>query len=300
MRKIATYKNGNVLTTIYDDGTKRHLTMDDEFKFEFPECHDIMISERCDNGCPECYANCTKDGKFGELDGWNFFDTMRPYTEIAINLQSPLHPRLMPFLEAMKRRKIIVNATVNQNHYMEDSFGAFVDYLIKDGYITGLGISLTDPTQEGFIDAVKNYKNAVVHVIAGYTPIEDIKYLMGHGLKLLILGYKVKGRGADYYNKYPTYIRENIKLLADDIDTIRNGFKVVSFDNLAIAQLDIKNKISHDEWEMIYGGEEGTLTFFIDLVNGRFAKSSLSDVYYPIGDKTIDEMFEVVRNEGGF
>ena len=51
MKKLATYKNGNTITTIYDDGTKTHFTKDDEFDFAFPECHDISISRCCDNGC---------------------------------------------------------------------------------------------------------------------------------------------------------------------------------------------------------------------------------------------------------
>ena len=31
MKKITTYKNGNTWTTLYEDGTKEHFTMDDDF-----------------------------------------------------------------------------------------------------------------------------------------------------------------------------------------------------------------------------------------------------------------------------
>ena len=98
MKRLAVYKNGNTMTTIYDDGTKTHFTMDDEFEFEFPESHDISISQCCDNGCEWCYYGCSPTGKHGKLTGWKFFDSMRPYTEIAINLQFPLHPDLESFL----------------------------------------------------------------------------------------------------------------------------------------------------------------------------------------------------------
>ena len=64
MRRLATYKNGNTITTIYDDGTKTHFTMDDEFEFEFPESHDISISQCCDNGCEWCYYGCSPTGKY--------------------------------------------------------------------------------------------------------------------------------------------------------------------------------------------------------------------------------------------
>ena len=48
---------------------------------------------------------------------------------------------------------------------------------------------------------------------------------------------------------------------------------------------------------MFYGGDDGTVTFFIDLVKGVFSRSSLSRIVYTIGDKTIDEMFEVIKEE---
>ena len=120
---------------------------------------------------------------------------------------------------------------------------------------------------------------------------------MGHGLKLLILGYKAIGRGARYLTDYYSYVCGDIERLEDNLDNILNGFKVVSFDNLAIEQLHIKDRLTDKEWETFYGGDDGTVTFFIDLVKGVFARSSLSQIVYPIGDKSIDEMFEIIRNE---
>ena len=297
MHKITTYKNGNTTTTIYDDGTKTHFTMDDEFEFEFPESHDISISQCCDNGCEWCYYGCSPTGKHGKLTGWKFFDSMRPYTEIAINLQFPLHPHLESFLFEMRQRKIIVNATINQNHFMSDSGRELIEAYSDLGLIKGIGISLTDPTQDGFIDEVKKYPNAVIHIIAGVTHPEDIGYLMGHGLKLLILGYKKTERGKKFYDHSSTLIEDNIKWIESGLDEIINGFKVVSFDNLAIEQLHIKNRLNDKEWDMFYGGDDGTVTFFIDLVKGVFARNSLSQIVYTIGDKTIDEMFAIVKNE---
>ena len=297
MRKIATYKNGNTNTTIYDDGTKIHSTMDDEFKFAFPESHDISISQCCDNGCEWCYYGCTPNGKFGKLNNWKFFDSMRPYTEIAINIQRPIHPHIAKFLQEMNNRKIIVNITINQNHFMDEDFWSKFDLYIKLGWIKGVGVSLVNPRQDGFIEKVKKYPNAVIHVIAGITPWEDIQYLMGHGLKLLILGYKKTGRGKKYYDGLFIPIITQMKYLEGGLDEVINGFKVVSFDNLAIEQLHIKDRLTDKEWNMFYGGDDGTLTFFIDLVEGVFARNSLSRIVYPIGDKTIDEMFDIIKKE---
>lgn len=297
MKKIATYKNGNTTTTIYDDGTKTHFTMDDEFEFEFPESHDISISQCCDNGCEWCYYGCSPTGKHGKLTGWKFFDSMRPYTEIAINLQYPMPEDILPFLWKMHRQKVIVNATVNQNHFMRSDVREFLGEAIAEDLIKGVGISLTNPRQDDFINMVKQYPNTVIHVIAGITPWEDIQYLIGHGLKLLILGYKKLERGKKYYNHSSALVEDNIKQFETGLDEVINGFKVVSFDNLAIEQLHLKDRLDEKEWEMFYGGDDGTVTFFIDLVKGVFARNSLSQIVYPIGDKTIDEMFEVIRNE---
>ena len=297
MKRLATYKNGNTTTTIYDDGTKTHFTMDDEFEFEFPESHDISISQCCDNGCKWCYYGCSPTGKHGKLTGWKFFDSMRPYTEIAINLQYPMPEDVLPFLWKMHRQKVIVNATVNQNHFMRGDVREFLGEAIAEDLIKGVGISLTNPRQDDFINMVKQYPNTVIHVIAGITPWEDIQYLMGHGLKLLILGYKKTGRGKKYYDGLFIPIITQMKYLEGGLDEVINGFKVVSFDNLAIEQLHIKDRLTDKEWNMFYGGDDGTVTFFIDLVKGVFARNSLSQIVYPIGDKTIDEMFEVIKKE---
>ena len=299
MRKLATYKNGNTTTTIYDDGTKTHFTMDDEFNFEFPEAHDISISQCCDNGCEWCYYGCSPTGKHGRLLGWKFIGSMHPFTEIAINLQRPIHPDLGAFLFFMHQHSIICNVTINQNHFMDKNIRSELDVWVRQGFIKGIGISLTDPTQEGFIEEVKKYPNTVIHIIAGVTPWEDIQYLMGRGLKLLILGYKQTGRGKDYFCRFENVLSITSKMtdLGNNLDEVIEGFKVVSFDNLAIEQLHIRDRLSDKEWDMFYGGDDGTVTFFIDLVKGVFARNSLSQITYPIGDKTIDEMFAIIREE---
>lgn len=297
MNKIATYKNGNTWTTIYEDGTKEHFTLDDEFEFAFSESCDVQISQCCDNGCEWCYYGCSPTGKHGRLTGWKFFETMHPYTEIAINLQSPVNPELILFLTEMRDRNVIVNITINQNHFMDDSMLALICHLERHSLIKGIGVYLTNPRQDDFLETIKEFPNAVIHVIAGIIPWEDIQYLMGRGLKLLILGYKKTGRGKKYYDGLFIPIITQMKYLEGGLDGVINGFKVVSFDNLAIEQLHLKDKLSEKEWEMFYGGDDGTVTFFIDLVKGVFARSSLSQIVYPIGDKTMDEMFEVIKKE---
>ena len=98
MKELATYKNGNTWTQIFEDGTKIHVTEDNDFHFQFAESCDVQISQCCDNGCEFCYAGCSPTGKHGDLTSWKFLRTMHPYTELAINLQFPTPPDLMEFL----------------------------------------------------------------------------------------------------------------------------------------------------------------------------------------------------------
>lgn len=297
MKELAQYQNGNTITTIYDDGTKIHVTEDDDFHFQFAESCDVQISQCCDNGCEFCYAGCSPTGKHGDLTSWRFLHTMHPYTEIAINLQFPTPPDLMEFLYTMKAQNVFVNATINQKHFMSDYGRQFVRFLVKMGLIKGIGISLVDPTQEGFIEAVKEFPNAIIHVIAGVINPEDIDVLGDHDLKILILGYKQKGRGLSYYKDNNQMILDNIAWLESGIVELADKFEVVSFDNLALEQLYMRDKLTDEEWELYYAGEDGTVTFYIDLVSGTFARSSLSEIHYPIGDKSIDDMFRIVREE---
>lgn len=297
MKELAVYKNGNTTTAIYDDGTKIHVTDDDDFYYDYSESCDIQISQRCDNGCEFCYAGCSPTGKHGDLTSWRFLHTMHPYTEIAINLQFPTPPDLMEFLYTMKAQNVFVNATINQKHFMSDYGRQFVRFLVKMGLIKGIGISLVDPTQEGFIEAVKEFPNAIIHVIAGVINPEDINALGDRDLKILILGYKQKGRGLPYYKDNNQMILDNIAWLESGIVELADKFEVVSFDNLALEQLHMRDKLTDEEWELYYAGEDGTVTFYIDLVSGTFARSSLSEIHYPIGNKSIDDMFQIVREE---
>ena len=80
-------------------------------------------------------------------------------------------------------------------------------------------------------------------------------------------------------------------------EIINNGrFKVVSFDNLAIKQLHVQERLPEEQWEEFYMGDDGNYTFYIDMVDGTFGKNSLATVRYPVMD-SIDEMFQKILNE---
>lgn len=288
------YKNGNSIVKInLTNGTKIRETKDDEFNLEFPESLDLNIGNRCDGGCQFCYINASPNGIDAELLNVPFIDTLHPYTECAINGNSIDHPQLIPFLEKLKSKKVFANITVNQIHF-ERKEDIIADLVARD-LIKGIGISLRNPTPE-FIEKVKKYPNAVIHTIVGILSPEDIEMLMHHDLKLLILGYKDLGRGVDYKANHLADWLKNKNHLYEVLPNIIGNFKLISFDNLAIEQLDVRRILTDEQWDEFYMGDEGTASMFVDLVTGKFGVSSLchDDEMSPILDN-IRDMFRRVK-----
>lgn len=291
---IGTYKNGNYLVAIFDDGTKIRRTEDDEFIPSFSESIDFKITNYCDARCAFCHENSTTEGLHGDIMNMKFIDTLHPYTEIAIGGGDPLsHPDLIPFLEKLKSKRIIANVTVNQKHFMEKQ--EFVRELVDRGLISGLGVSLTVATPE-FIDLLCQYPNAVLHVINGVHCMKDLEPLMGNGIKMLILGYKVLRRGESFYSSFESLVEQAKSEIKEELPRLIKEFKVVSFDNLAIRQLGVKEFLSEEDWNEFYMGDDGFGTYYIDGVNEEFALSSTSLIRHKLLD-SIDDMFEKIRNK---
>lgn len=288
---LSEYKNGNATIKLYDDGTKIMETDDDEFDFEFASSMDVCISERCDNGCQFCYANCTPDGKVATFD-WDFLNGIPAGVEIAINMQFPLPDGFEEFLKRMKDQGVIVNATVNQRHF--EKHEEYIAQLVDEHLLWGIGISLVKATPE-FINAVKRFDNAVIHVINGVVTMTDLLMLGDKELKLLILGYKDKGRGVAYHAEANAEVERKQKMLRHLLPVFLHMFKAVSFDNLALKQLDVRKLITDEEWEEFYMGKEASSSFYINLVNGTYSPSSLDTLELPIGNLSVKEMFHNVK-----
>ena len=294
MKEIGNYRNGNYNVKIFDDGTKIRYSKEDEFKAEFPECMDIKITNYCDRNCKMCHENSTIEGKHGDILNVNFINTLNPYTEIALGGGNPLsHPDLVQFLKICRSKRIIVNMTVNQIHFMNNL--NFIDILIERKLIHGLGVSLVNATDD-FFNELNKRNNTVLHIINGLINEETLNKLYNKNLKILILGYKQFRRGVDLYNKDFIEIETNKLMLYNNLKTLIEKSKVVSFDNLAIEQLRVKRLMSEEEWNEFYMGDDGKFTMYIDLVNKQFAKCSISTQRYDLLDN-INDMFEVVLKE---
>lgn len=291
MNIIGRYKNGNYSVALFSDGTKIRENDLDFFEPAFAENCDVKITDKCDGGCAFCYEGCTPNGKHGDILSPKFLDTLHPYTELAINGNDMSHPDLVPFMHKMKEKNVILNMTVNQIHF--EKYYDFIKNLIDKNLVYGLGVSLNKPNPV-FIDMIKNFPNAVIHTINGVLSSNDYEILKDNNLKVLILGYKHLRRGVDYYDSHEADVCEKQKWLYDNLEEMTKHFEVVSFDNLAIEQLNVKRLLSDNEWNEFFMGKDSEFTFYIDMVECTFGKNSLATERYPILD-SIDDMFEKIR-----
>lgn len=291
------YVNGNYNVMIMENGTKIRFTNAEEFRPAFAESHDICITKECDGGCSFCYEGCSPMGKHAELDQ-PFFNTFHHGTEIAINGNDLTHPGLINFLDRMKKQRVIVNMTVNQKHF-EKNFDKLKEWSDKE-LIRGLGISLVNPTEE-FNEMVRQFPNAIIHVINGVVTIPQLKMLADNNFKLLILGYKKLQRGKDYYeanSSLVTILQEEMKNYLFSEIIPQNWFGIISFDNLALEQLDVHEHVDEATWNKTYLGEDGHFSFYIDAVTGTFARNSVAPANerYPIMDN-VNDMFNFIREK---
>jgi hypothetical protein len=117
----------------------------------------------------------------------------------------------------------------------------------------------------------------------------------------LVLGYKTRGRGVTYKEKYSEEIKKNMTWLYKHLPVLTYMFKVISFDNLALQQLEVKRILTGEEWNEFYMGDDGQYTFYIDSVAGTFSKDSVTaeTERFEIGDKSVDDMFNFIREKYG-
>lgn len=308
MSILGQYQNGNYSVTILSDGTKIRENDLDFFDAEFPESMDIKITNACDMGCPMCHEDSRPDGKHGDILNLPFLDSLHEFTELAIGGGNPLsHPDFIPFLHLLKKRKLIANVTVNEVHFLKNI--PLLLELTEQGFIYGLGISYTGGDREStyrFADEVSKFPNAVIHIINGIVSMEQVSWLSERNreLKILILGYKDFRRGADHHIKVGQIVDNKMHDMYEYLPQIikNSWFKTISFDNLAISQLDVKRLMPEEEWKIFYMGDDGregelsSASMYVDAVSGQFARNSCSTERFPVTNN-ITEMFQFLKTK---
>lgn len=213
-----------------------------------PESIDMKITNYCDEGCPMCHENSSPAGKHADLDAaLEYLKGLNPGTEIAIGGGDAVggfpvdSNQPEPFIISLVNDLYLIpNITIHESLIHDtDYFLKWITDGIDEGWLYGVGVSGTTPLPQ---EIYEKYPTIVHHVIAGYHEIEDIEHLH----KVLVLGYKMKGRGLSYVKTndieaemYRWYTR--IPLYFDKVQ--------MSFDNLAIEQLKMCRFFKDDKWK---------------------------------------------------
>ena len=281
---LAAYQNGNVSVTLFSDGTKVR-EFEGSPKPLHPESIDLKITDWCDAGCPWCHENSLTTGKHALVSNvTSILSGLHPGNEVAIGGGDPLsHPQLREILEIAKSLKLIPNLTVNGRHVRRNN--CLISELRQDQLIYGLGVSYFKPTAKDISSIVDS--NTVIHVIAGVDSISDVERFP----KILILGYKHYGRGLRFYT--PT-VDTSIAKWRYWLPRLSVN-SLVSFDNLALNQLRVRELLDADYWNEHYMGDDGTFTFYIDAVTMSFARTSATQ-RQAINGQTVSQMFSAVQS----
>jgi hypothetical protein len=285
------YHNGDSIVSIFSDGTKVR-EYETEANPEFPESIDLKITNYCDlfNYCKWCHENSDKQGSHANLGDYHFLLEQLPAgVELAIGGGNPLsHPEIKSFLTKAKENGIICNMTVNELHLKQ--FKDLLTELINENLINGVGISYSGKDFDSIEYFCKLTENVVFHVITGVNELTCLDTILKYSNKVLILGYKEFRKGVDYYNeevekkKYQWYIRLPLY------------FKkmTLSFDNLAIKQLNLKRYFTDKSWSEFYMGDDGDYTMYIDASENKYAVSSTNSKRHDV-ITDVKEMFNNVR-----
>lgn len=272
------YRNGNAVVTLdLRDGTRIIEYPDNEpLTLQTPLNIDIRVSTQCPYGyntvtqkstCAFCHESALVSGvecHYGILQQVLIDAKLPRGTEIALGVNE-VTPDLIQFVKNLYRLGLVVNITMNERYILQYGDTGLKQML---PYVFGLGISYR--SLQGCLslpDWIADYPHTVIHVINGIDNFDDIKELGIKYRKLLVLGEKDFGFNRGKVNlDTPSH-----KQWKSNIMQLTKIFDIVSFDNLGLQQLEIRGKITDEEYKSFYQGEH---SMYINAVEQYFAPSS--------------------------
>ena len=301
------YTNGNYKVLLLNNGTKVRYTNDDKFMPEFPENIDIKLTNNCPYNCEFCHENSSPTGESVDIKKlWKKLSDLALPSDIELALGGGALSTINNFKQLIISLPQITNITINQKELNNIAFFNQLVWLSTNyKNIFGIGISFNDMNDQKSILRLKQLSSAapdsvVYHTIYGITTKEEYEFLYNklHAQKVLVLGYKNFRRGEVYKSNHLEQMLENQKSFDKNLSVYREKFPTLSFDCLAVEQLNLKDKISDEDWNKYYMGDDGQFTMYIDLVKNEFAKNSSSSKRYKIqSGQTIRDLFKIIREE---
>lgn len=277
------YNNGNYNYGIdKKSGTKIRFDLLSGFKYKpkYPESIDIKITDYCKNKCEWCAESSSVKGKHANIDDILSLFKNTEGIEIAIGGGCILdYPEIEKLIDELRINNF-PSVTINQKDIENSNYTIFETKKELFNKVYGIGISVYNSYDDSFINYIKNLpkplKNKIVmHTILGINTCNKIKHMIDNKInKILILGYKKKGRGETYYMLNHA-VKLNIERIKNSIlNLIKTDNLILAFDNLAINQLNLKEIIDHNTWKTYFMGNDGEFSMYIDFVKNKYSLSS--------------------------
>lgn len=305
----SSYFNGNYFVSLCNNGTKvyRALRKDEPtLKAEFPDSIDLKITNKCNIGCPYCHESSTISGKSFNLEKTiKILDTLpRVGIEIAIGGGDIFEDwnDTKELLNWLKHNRFYSRVTVNFRSIEKLGESAMELWYHTEAVGVSLDNNITESELKKIETSVFNFRT-IYHVIVGINSIEQIKSLLDsvYDLSILVLGYKNWGRGRNFTIKQElleNWKNEFKQLLLEKRRSTRNSRKSsISFDNLAIEQLDLRGCILEQDWITSYMGDDFTHSMYIDAVEEVYSPTSRDPFRVSWNDMTLLDFFRTYRKE---
>jgi len=305
--ELARYQNGNCEVVLYSDGTKiREWPDGEEPAPEMPESVDLKITNWCDGECTWCSEDSTEGGRDASLSTISeMLKGANRGMEVALGGGDPMsHIGLYShgwclgdntILEQLSLNGLVANLTVNAKHAERWAVRALA--LKQLGLLHGIGLSY----HRGMVEEMKCLltDDTVVHLIHGVHLPDDLAACFEAGFKkFLLLGYKDKRRARYNHLRRALDYCHAMQDWKESLPYMIPGeyLYTLSFDNLALEQLDVQSLVSPEVWQESFMGPDGRFTMYLDAVEDAFAASS-NHPLRPREGRTLREMFAEVRRE---
>ena len=307
--KDSYYFNGNYFVSLDSCGSKtyRALRYDDPIlRAEFPDSIDLKITNKCSFGCPYCHENSSISGK-----SFNLEKTIKVLEELPkVGIEVAVGGG--DILEIWDESKTLLNWLEDNNFNSRVTINykdldKFNEEILKELWYTAgaVGVSIDSKVS---VDAIKRFEdkiytiNKVYHVIVGINPVEQIEDILNSVFNpsILILGYKKWGRGKDFImteDVIENWKRKFKSFLLERRKNKRSCKGELSFDNLALDQLDVRGCMLESDWKNRYMGDDFTHSMYIDAVNEIYSPTSRDPFRVSWNDMSLLEFFKKYRKE---
>ena len=237
----------------------------------------------------------------GEIDKQALIENTKGI-EIAIGGGCVLdHPDIEKLIEKLRVNNL-PSITINQKDIENSNYTIFETRKELFNKVCGIGVSVYNGYDDHFFDYINSLSKTlkdkiVIHTILGVNTYEEITNIINNNIdKILILGYKMKGRGNSYYVLNHVVLFNIDKFKNTILNLMKNDKLILAFDNLAVNQLNLKQIVNHNVWKKYFMGNDGEFSMYIDFVKNEYSLSSNCKHVYKLDESSnLCEVFKNIR-----